>query len=91
MTVKLRILLAAAALLAAPMAVAGAHDDLTESARAALQSDPAIAALDLDVDYDGEAIVLEGTVADYSLADRAVVEIARLPGVSTIVSNIRTS
>lgn len=65
-------------------------EDITERVLATLAEHPAAASLNLKVAREGDAVVLDGEVDDYALADQAVVAIAKLPGVTTIVNRIRT-
>lgn len=86
MTATIKTLfLIAAGLLFAPVAMAG--DQLTSEVSAVLEAHAA----ELEADVRGDTIVIDGEVKDYSVADQAVVEMAKLPGVNTIINNVRIS
>ena len=80
---------AAAVLMFAPTALA--DQNLVSRVTQALAADATAAHLDLDVRSDGNAIVIEGVVADDRAADAAVLAAAKVPGVDTIVNHIRIS
>ncbi|MBT8137938.1 MAG: BON domain-containing protein [Gammaproteobacteria bacterium] len=75
----------AAGLLFAPVAMAG--EQLTSQVSAVLEAHPA----QLEADVRGDTIVIDGKVSDYSVADQVVIEMAKLPGVNTIINNVRIS
>lgn len=75
----------AAGLLFAPVAMAG--EQLTSQVSAVLEAYPA----QLEADVRGDTIVIDGKVSDYSVADQVVIEMAKLPGVNTIINNVRIS
>lgn len=79
------LILVAAGLLFAPVAMAGG--ELASDVSAVLKAHP----VELDADVHGDTIVIDGKVDDYSMADQAIVDVAKLPGVSTIINNVRIS